>query len=775
MAASVAQREMTAEPENPFWSRVRDLFQEAVALEGPARAALLASCDDARVCDEVTALLESHESAGGFLEVPVFKRKGIPSGTSIGPYRIVCEIGEGGMGSVFLGVRDDDEFEQRVAIKLIRGGAAGESIMRRFRQERQILAALEHPNIARLLDGGTTADGLPYLVMEYVEGTAIDEYCDSHACSITTKLHLFLLLCEAVQYAHRNLVIHRDIKPANVLITTDGVPKLLDFGIAKLISHDTTDATVTRIMTPDYASPEQLRGDAVSTATDVYSLGVLLYRLLAGAKPFPADRRPDSEPTRPSTHSHALRGDLENILLMALHVDVSRRYGSVEQFAADIRRHLEGHPVVARPATLVYRTSKFLRRNRVAVTAGLAMVAVLAIALIVTLQQKRIAERRFTQVRALAGSFVFEMHDAIAPLPGSTHARQLLVSRALVYLDGLAAEASDDADLQMELGRAYLKIGDVQGLPYQANLGDTSGALASYRKALKIVSQLEGAPLLEADAHDRIGFVEQRLLAWRDAMEHHQSALALRRMHGGGVRERLAMARTWVAVGDCRYIGRRWIATRWRGTPPHDDYENALRVLAAIPENGAHRGELLEQRARAHQRLGGYYTRLDVSRALAHHDAALLALEQKSAMEPLSGVARRHAADQLVMRATAQVVLNDLAGAVAGTRRAATILRELAAADPTNSEAQHDLAFAYETEGSAHFRAGSWNEAEQAYRSALDIRQRLAELDPANHEDQRGLSALYGSLSVLRGKAGDHDAAARYEARAKELRAKLRL
>jgi hypothetical protein len=300
MAASVAQREMTAEPENPFWSRVRDLFQEAVALEGPARAALLASCDDARVCDEVTALLESHESAGGFLEVPVFKRKGIPSGTSIGPYRIVCEIGEGGMGSVFLGVRDDDEFEQRVAIKLIRGGAAGESIMRRFRQERQILAALEHPNIARLLDGGTTADGLPYLVMEYVEGTAIDEYCDSHACSITTKLHLFLLLCEAVQYAHRNLVIHRDIKPANVLITTDGVPKLLDFGIAKLISHDTTDATVTRIMTPDYASPEQCRRRRTSTRWASCSidcwLGQSPSRRIGGPTASPHDRA--------RTHTH---------------------------------------------------------------------------------------------------------------------------------------------------------------------------------------------------------------------------------------------------------------------------------------------------------------------------------------------------------------------------------------------------------------------------------------------------------------------------------------
>jgi tetratricopeptide (TPR) repeat protein len=782
---------MTAAPEDPFWPRVRELFQEAVALDAAARATLLDSCDDARVRAEVMALLDAHDDAGAFLEVSLFKREGlpggvpsgmssgVPSGTSIGPYRIVSELGEGGMGSVFLGVRDDDEFEQRVAIKLIRGGAAGQSIMRRFRQERQILAALEHPNIARLLDGGTTADGLPYLVMEYVEGTAIDDYCEAHACGVQEKLRLFLLLCDAVQYAHRNLVIHRDIKPANVLITTGGIPKLLDFGIAKLISHDTTDATVTRIMTPDFASPEQLRGENVTTASDVYSLGVLLYRLLTSAKPFTSERHPDAEATRPSMYVHALRGDLENILLMALQVDAARRYGSVEQFAADIRRHLGGHPVAARPSTLAYRASKFVRRNRVAVVAALGMLAVLAVAFAATLQQKRIAEHRFAQVRALAGSFVFEIHDAIAPLPGSTPARELLVRRALVYLDGLAADAADDADLQTELARAYLKIGDVQGLPYQANLGDTSGALASYRKALKIVTQIDtarlDAPLLAADAHDRIGFVEQRALSWRDAMEHHQAALALRRAHGGGAHERLALARTWVAVGDCRYVGGRWIHPRWRGTKPYEDYENALRVLASVPPNGTHRGELLEQLARAHQRLGGYLTKIDVPRALVHHDAALHALEERSAMELTSAVARRNATDQLVMKATAQVALGDTEGAVEGTRRAARIFRELADADPTNTEAQHDLAFAYETEASAHNHAGRFPEAERAYRSALTIRQRLAERDPADHEDLRGLSVIYGGLSSIRRQLGDSAGAARYEAQAKQLRAKLRL
>ena len=688
-----------------------------------------------------------------------------------GRYRLRRRLGYGGMAVVWLGF--DERLQRPIAVKILSDTFAGDGVyLQRFRREARVAAGLQHPNLVPIYDFG--AGSRPYLVMEYVEGTAIDDYCQAHACGVQEKLRLFLLLCDAVQYAHRNLVIHRDIKPANVLITTDGIPKLLDFGIAKLISHDTTDATVTRIMTPDYASPEQLRGENVTTASDVYSLGVLLYRLLTNAKPFTGERRPDAEATRPSMYVHALRGDLENILLMALQVDAARRYGSVEQFAADIRRHLGGHPVAARPSTLAYRASKFVRRNRVAVVAAVAMLAVLAVAFAATLQQKRIAEHRFAQVRALAGSFVFEIHDAIAPLPGSTPARELLVRRALVYLDGLATDAADDADLQTELARAYLKIGDVQGLPYQANLGDTSGALVSYRKALKIVMQID-APLLAADAHDRIGFVEQRALSWRDAMEHHQAALALRRAHGGGAHERLALARTWVAVGDCRYVGERWIHPRWRGTQPYADYENALRVLASVPPNGTHRGELLEQLARAHQRLGGYLTKIDVPRALVHHDAALHALEERSAMEPTSAVARRNATDQLVMKATAQVALGDTEGAVEGTRRAARIFRELADADPTNTEAQHDLAFAYETEASAHNHAKRFPEAERAYRSALAIRQRLAERDPADHEDLRGLSVIYAGLSSIRRQLGDSAGAARYEAQAKQLRAKLRL
>ncbi|HKO56515.1 MAG TPA: serine/threonine-protein kinase, partial [Thermoanaerobaculia bacterium] len=496
-----------------FWEDVRELFHACVELPPHDRAALLDGADETLKA-EVTSLLDEHDAAGGFLDQSVWELAAQQERATIGPYRVVRMLGEGGMGSVFLAARDDEQFEQRVAIKLVRGGHA---MLRRFRQERQILAALEHPNIARLLDGGATADGLPYLVMEYVEGTPIDAYCAG--LPIAQRLRLFLQLCDAVQYAHRNLVIHRDIKPANVLVTADGVPKLLDFGIAKLTSsvEPRADATVTRLMTPDYASPEQLFGKPVTTATDVYSLGVLLFELLTGTRPFVGKARTgDSEVPRPSSVARVrgLRGDLDRILLMALEPDPLQRYGSVEKFADDIRAHLDGHPVSARGASFVYRATKFVRRNKLMAGAAAAAVIFATLSFAAIVREKRVAERRFEQVRTLARSMVFEIHDAIATIPGSTAARELLVRRALGYLDALAAEASENTPLQMELAGAYQRVGDVQGLPYNANLGDTPGALISYRKALAIAEQVrarepenEAVLRLLADLHDRAGLV----------------------------------------------------------------------------------------------------------------------------------------------------------------------------------------------------------------------------------------------------------------------------
>jgi len=771
---------MTAEQfDATFWERVRTLFHAAVELAPGDRGALFDDCDPA-LRTEVERLLEQHDAAAGFLEQSVWELVDTADTkwerVLIGPYRVVKQLGSGGMGTVFLASREDAEFEQRVAIKLVRRGAGGESLLQRFRQERQILAALEHPNIARLLDGGTTSGGVPYLVMEYVEGTPIDDYCRANYLSIDARLRLFLQLCDAVQYAHRNLVIHRDIKPANVLVTEDGIPKLLDFGIAKLTSAQIT-GPVTRMMTPDYASPEQLAGKLVTTATDVYSLGLLLFEILTGKRAFDGIQRTgETEPPRASNVSglRSLRGDLDRILLVALDPDPDRRYASVEKLADDVRRHLDGHPVAARGASLGYQTAKFIRRNKLFVAAAAVAVIVAIVSFVAVLQQKRIAERRFQQVRSLAHAVVFDLHDAIARLPGSTSARELLVRHALGYLDALAKESARNTPLQMELAGAYERVGDVQGMPYSANLGDTKGALASYRKALAIAEEVRTRQpgdaktlLLIADLHDRTGLVEQRALHWSDALAHHEAARAIRE----SLHDQIALARTWVAIADARYQG------RIRGASVREAYENAMHILERIPVTAANRKDLLTETGRVHQRLGGYFTGAtehDPIRALQHHTAAEKVLEERAALDPHDAVAKRNFADQLVMTATLQNSVKDGAGALASTSRALPILRDLAAADADNIEAQHDLSFAYTQMGRADTQLQRWEDASNSFDAALAIHTRLIERDPNNREDRRDIASLHGLMATLYRARGDQANAEKFMKMGREERDRLR-
>ena len=745
-----------------FWDEVRSLFHDVADRATDARAEVLAGADP-RVRAEVESLLAAHDEPTPFLEQSVWQLLDAQegqrlAGTLVGPYRLVRQLGHGGMGTVFLALREGEEFSQRVAIKLVRGG---EMLVQRFRQERQILASLEHPNIARLIDGGTTQDGLPYLVMEYVDGTPIDEYCRARSLSTPEKLRLFLQLCDAVQHAHRALIIHRDIKPANVLVTPEGVAKLLDFGIAKLETQDARlDATATRIMTPQYASPEQLLGRIVTTVTDVYSLGVLLFELLTDGKPFvAATRLPTTEAPAPSSVSNirGLRGDLDDIVLAALEVDPAQRYGSVEKLADDVRRHLSGHPITARRATFGYHAAKFIRRNLLAVSAGLAIVIVTVIAFAATLHQKRIAERRFDEVRSLARSVVFELHDAIAPLPGSTPARALLVRRALVYLDNLAKESEDNTPLRVELAGAYLKIGDVQGLPYQANLGDTAGAAKSYRKALAIAEAVRAEKpddpevlKLVADAHDRVGFVEQRALRWTEAIAMHEGARAIREKLPHSPERDLALAQTWTAIGDCRYIGAKVIPKPMLLGTAEEAYQTALLTLRDVHPTPALRRAVLQEIGRANQRLGGFYSGAmvkDLARSLRHHDAALRALGERAALDPSDAVARRNYADQFGMKATAQNRSGDWEGALESTGQALAMFHPLASADPDNVEAQHDLAFAYAERGFAFMKLKRYEEAEAAFKEAIAIRERLIAADPENQEDRRDLRRVRGMLS----------------------------
>jgi eukaryotic-like serine/threonine-protein kinase len=503
------------------WEQVKTVFAEAAALVGPARDAFLASAcaGDADLAREVASLLAAHgAAAGGMLDTSAH-HPGATTGPSslvghrFGAYDIVAELGHGGMADVFAAVRADGHYHQRVALKLVRAGYATAGIIERFRAERQILAGLDHPNIARLLDGGMTADGLPYLVMDLVDGAPIDAYCDARSLPLAARLRLFLQVCAAVEYAHRHLVIHRDIKPGNVLVTPDGVPKLLDFGIAKLLDPiGAVEETSLRPFTPAYASPEQVRGEAVSTATDVYSLGVVLYRLLTGDSPYGRDRRTTGEltdaivhvePARPSAVAPVvtgLRGDLDAIVLKALRKEPDKRYASVAEFAEDVRRHLDGLPVRARAGTWSYRASKVARRHRAAVVAGALVVVSLVAGIVVTAREARIAQAnrrradaRFNDVRQLANSLMFEIHDSIKNLPGATDARKLILERSLAYLDRLAQESSNEPDLLRELAKGYEKVGQIQGDPTGTQLGDTKAAVASYRKSIALRESLARA------------------------------------------------------------------------------------------------------------------------------------------------------------------------------------------------------------------------------------------------------------------------------------------
>ena len=365
---------------------------------------------------------------------------------------------------------------------------------------------------------------------------------------------------------------------------------------------------------------------------------------------------------------------------------------------------------------------------------------------------------------------MFELHDSIATLPGSTPARELLVRRALGYLDALAADATDNASLQMELAGAYERIGDVQGLPYRPNLGDTTGALRSYEKALAIADALQRNNaddrkllMLVAELHGRAGLVEQRALHFRESLAHHQQERAIwERLPNRGISGDLALARAWVAIGDSVYLSGGLTPARADGVAPRGAYESALKILATIPPNGPHRRDLLKEIARANQRLGGWYTRgalRSPDRSLAHHNASLRALEERAALDPRDGVARRDVADQLVMTATLYNSIRDGQHALDATAAALFTLRELAAADPTNTEAQHDLAFAYEQQASACMELERWQEAQQSFDAALAIRQRLVDADRGNREDQRGIAGLYGMMAAFYDRRGDTSAA----------------
>jgi serine/threonine protein kinase len=479
------------------FQEIRDLFEAALERPPAEREQFVISTsgEDLELRAEVLQMLRAEAEPAGPIDDPALAAfrpvtsetqpadsltsQGL-EGRRIGQYLLQRCIGSGGMGTVYLATRDDDAFQKNVAVKVVTPPAGSLDLLRHFQRERQILATLDHPNIARLLDGGTTADGLPYLVMEYIEGQPIDEYCNERRLGIIERLKLFRVVCDAVHYAHQNLVVHRDLKPRNILVSSRGTVKLLDFGIAKLLSPEqenpTTALTRTAIsaLTPEYASPEQFKGEAITTAADVYSLGVVLYELLTGQRPYRLKSRVlheiarvicEEDPTQPSAVVNEgaapesmnvladgkperlrrrLRGDLDNILLMALRKEPRRRYASVQQFDEDLKRHLEGIPVTARKSTFIYRAARFVRRHRMGVAASALFLMALAAAMAATSWfaytaaiERRRAEQRERDTRQLAVDLLKDVDPVLRALPGSGAARGRVLSNATKILDNL--------------------------------------------------------------------------------------------------------------------------------------------------------------------------------------------------------------------------------------------------------------------------------------------------------------------------------------------------
>ena len=722
---------------------------------------------------EVARLLARQKPAAQFLEESLLAAaagKQDPNGRSmigqrVGLYKIISEIGRGGMGAVYLAERDDQQFTKRVAIKLIKRGMDTDFVVQRFRNERQILASLDHPNIARLLDGGATEGDLPYFVMEYVKGDPIIKYGDANNLNTTERLKLFRLVCSAVQYAHQNLIIHRDLKPSNVLVTKDGEPKLLDFGIAKLLQADgeaerPLTATAVRVMTPEYASPEQIKGERITTASDVYSLGVLLYELLTGTRPYRVKSRQPEEiaraiceqqPEKPSVAvsgqwsvvsgqssgreqrgssptvkegsvataksiiitPRSLRGDLDNIVLMALRKEPARRYASAEQFSEDIRRHLEGLPVIARKATLSYRTSKFVQRNKIGVAAAAIILMTLIAGIIGTAWQAhraRIesasAQQRFNEVRALAQELAY-CYAAIGFLHvfnGPPEKAVDYLRKGLPIMEELSAADSNNEDLQYKLANVYIGLAKSLGIPPYPNLGDSKAAIEYLNKFQSVVERLA--------SHDPANPAYQSMLA------AGQNAFGLLFGSEGRQPEALESYKKSVAIEE--------------------------EIVKRDPGNTFYRRELatnLKNVATAMSATG------DKAGAIDYRKRSLAMYESMAAADPNDAVILR---DEAVSYSLVGVELgtSNRAGALKNFQKALQIFGELVAKDPKNEEFRNRWANTYLLLSRFYSQAADLNGAVDSANQGIKIDEVLVAASPANATARNTLAQLYSQLGA---------------------------
>jgi serine/threonine protein kinase len=781
------------------FARVDALFNAALDLSPAERSAFLEKecTGDPELLLEVRAMVEADGDPGATIdkamvsgaEAWAMATEQQAIGTRMGPYRITGFLGRGGMGAVYRAVRDDAAFEKEVAIKLLRGGMDSRSVLRRFEQERQILARLEHPHIARLLDGGTGANGMPFLVMEFVEdGVMVTQHCREHALGLEKRLLLFLDICSAVGYAHQNLIVHRDLKPGNILVDRSGSVKLLDFGIARVLS-ETMDQTVTvagaQMLTPEYASPEQVRGEPVTTATDVYSLGIVLYEILTGRKAQLIQETSlagiaravcDTAPIRPSQAAEGggqirgreLRGDLDNVILKAVHKDREQRYSSVEQFADDIRSYLQGLPVKARPDSFRYRAGKFLKRNRLSVALGTAAMLMLSASTYLLWLQVQETRSRFEQVRHLSNAFLFEFHDAIAPLPGSTKARKLVVEKGLQYLEALARDSANDSQLAREVGLGYGRVGDVQGDPQGSNIGDTKGALESYRKSVQLLERAwkaegqtpEGrrtlqTALFKLGSAQRVGNdTKGALESIRRSIQHGEQYL---QAAPGDVACMRMLARSYDQIG--RMVMNVGVDEALAQT------QRAVQIREELNFQGVGDRSALAELASSYATLGLVLARMGkTNEALTAYEKSLSIQERLAALKKDDVASQRtvmlamsHVGDTLGNPNMINLGRYKEGAAIYG--RVVEKARWLVSVDPGDKKAQVDLSFGLLRWANTLRAAGEISASLRAMEEAKVLLRRLSAEDPGNARLLQNLSSLLLSFAEAYGDLRQWDRA----------------
>ncbi len=719
---------MPPELPNDNFDVLEQLFDQALALPLEQRDSFLREqCGTSTVLlHRLKALLAAHESEqeASALRQHAADQKAVLPRRRLGPYEVESLLGRGGMGAVYLAHRADGHYEKKVAIKIVDLPLATEVFFDRFRQERQILAGLDHPNIARLLDGGVSDDGILYLAMDYIDGTPIDEYCLTQKLDLQAKLRLFISVCGAVQFAHQNMVVHRDLKPDNVLVSKDGVPHLLDFGTAKLISRDNSPETrgLTRegllSFTPEYASPEQVLGRPVATTSDTYSLGVLLYKILTGRLPYQLNEcsteemiriiceRPADSPT--SADGTFPNADLEAIVGKALRKETDQRYQTADHFAADVQAYVDNKPVSARKGNLQYRTMKFARRHRLALSFVTVLVAtVIAGAAGVMWQARaarlaeRSAEASANDLGSLSETLLSELDDAIKQLPGSTGVQQVLVARVLEHLDRMSQNHRNNPVTQISLVNAFVRLANLEANPYEQNLGNTAEALKSLDKAMAIAD-----PLARARPQDPAA-----LLALARAQDARGEILSFADDSAGAAQSLEASSRT---------------------------YDRLLATPAASPALFFEAGSVIDTLGDVMGQETGF---ADAKAALRDYQRAIEFNHRALAMDPSFMRARR---GQVTMQMKIGNVELDTAPAMAlgEFRGAMAKLEALPRVEQSSLNLTRLRGLLLRKQGTALSELGRYDEADSFFGAATSVYEKIADADPKDARALRDLDRL---------------------------------